>query len=182
MRKLLLATASALLAMSVTGNAATITDLGLDPTSATGNFSNSLGNSTSAFDDQYTFSLDHSMTLTIASVTNVFPQSTDFITNFMASVISGTPAVPGSTVLGPDAATQGCGAITLCQSIAGSAILPAGNYFLDISGTAGGTSGYGGNLSSVAVPGPIVGAGLPGLVAALGWFGYGRFRRKKLAG
>jgi hypothetical protein len=32
------------------------------------------------------------------------------------------------------------------------------------------------------VPGPIVGAGLPGLVTLLGWFGYGRLRRKKLAG
>jgi hypothetical protein len=30
-----------------------------------------------------------------------------------------------------------------------------------------------------AVPGPIVGAGLPGLVAALGWLGFGRFRRKR---
>jgi hypothetical protein len=38
-------------------------------------------------------------------------------------------------------------------------------------------------IASIApVPGPIVGAGFPGLVAMLGWLGYGRFRRKLAAG
>jgi len=178
MRKLLLATA-ALLAMSVTGNATTIKDLGLDPTSATGNFSNSLGSSTTKFDDQYTFTLDRVMSLTIASVTNVFPSTTDFISGFTASIFAGTPALPGSSVLGPLAATIGCMGTNQCQFLAGSVVLGPGSYFLDVTGTPGGTSGYGGNLATVAVPGPIVGAGLPGLVALLGsgWF----WRRRKQA-
>jgi hypothetical protein len=33
-----------------------------------------------------------------------------------------------------------------------------------------------------AVPGPIVGAGIPGILTMLGLFGYGRFRRNQLAG
>jgi hypothetical protein len=42
-----------------------------------------------------------------------------------------------------------------------------------------GESNTGAALAAAAVPGPIVGAGLPGLVAALGWLGFGRFRRKR---
>jgi len=59
---------------------------------------------------------------------------------------------PGGTddvlVLGPATATPGnCG--TARQVFGGSAILDAGNYYLDISGIAESTAGYGGNLSTV---------------------------------
>jgi hypothetical protein len=178
MRKLVLAIA-ALLASTAISNAVIIRDLGVDPTSSGGAFANSVGGTT--FSDQYTFSLDHTMTLTIASVTNVFPTPSDFIANFSAEVVSGTPLMPGSVVLGPDAAVQGCGMITLCQTIAGSAVLAAGAYFLDITGTGGGTAGYGGNIATFAVPGPIVGAGLPGLLAAFGFGGWQWKRRRRTA-
>jgi hypothetical protein len=69
-----------------------------------------------------------------------------------------------------------------CQGFAGAAILGPGNYFLNISGNASGTSGYGGNLSTFAVPGPIAGAGIPGLIAAcvslLGMAWRRRWRRR----
>ena len=180
MRKLLLTTA-ALVAMLVPGNAAVIADLGVNPTSAQGDFSNSVGGAT--FDDQYTFQLvGGPQFVTIASATNVFPQSTDFISNFSGSVFLQVGAIGGADdvlVLGPAAAAP-CPIVPNCQGFAGAALLNPGNYYLDISGTGGGTSGYGGNLATAPVPGPVVGAGLPGLALAIaGWFGWRR--RTKMA-
>jgi len=181
MKKLLLA-ATALLFVS-SANAAVIKNLGTDPTSAAGDFSNSVGGTT--FDDQYPFDLSKMESLTIASVTNVFPGITDFITNFTGSVFfdplgGNDPLGPGvMQVIGPVAATA-CN-VPQCQGFAGEAILNQGHYFLDISGIGGGTSGYGGNLSTFAVPGPIVGAGIPGLLSALGFGGLWWRSRKKVA-
>ena len=195
MKRLLYASV-ALLAMASVSHAALITDLGLDPTSRNGDFaSGALGvNGTGAgiFDDQFKFQLDGLLHLTIASATNVFPggaTSTDFIKNFSASVFNyGADGIFHTAddvrVLGPANATMGCGLIVNCQGMAGTALLTAGNYYLDISGTGGGTSGYGGNIatSAAAVPGPVVGAGAPGLVAgAMFLFGLAKRRRNRSA-
>jgi hypothetical protein len=171
MRKFLFA-AAAVLALTMPSKAATITNFGDDPTSAGGAFQHSLGSLVGLFSDQYTFHLTQAATLTIASVTNVFAQGSDFITGFNGSVIAGTPALPGGTVIGPVFASSPCGIIPFCQGFAGSAILAAGDYFLNIEGFANGTSGYGGNLATFAVPPevPIPGAvwlfgtGIAGLV------------------
>ena len=186
MRKLLLATTT-LLTLTTAGKAAIVQDFGLDPTSATGAFQHSLGALSGAFDDQYTFTLNQAMTLTIASVTNVSAQPSDFINNFTGSVLfAGANGVPGGgddvTVIGPVAATP-CPIVPNCQGFAGSAFLNAGNYFLDISGTANGSSGYGGNLATFGVPAPVIGAGIPGLVAAcFSMFGLRMWRRRKVVG
>jgi hypothetical protein len=58
--------------------------------------------------------------------------------------------------------------ITKLKFQARRATLPVGTYYLQITGNAGATAGYGGTLSTVGVRGPIVGAGLPGLVMACG--------------
>jgi hypothetical protein len=179
MRKILLM-ATALVAMSVPGHAAIIADLGVNPASSQGNFSNSVGGG--LFSDQYTFQLvGGPQFITIASVTNVFPRTTDFITNFSASVFLDLGVVgPGGgdvQVIGPTFPSA-CIAVPNCQVVAGSAILSAGSYYAQIDGIGGGTSGYGGNLATAPVPGPIVGAGLPGLAMLLGGM-FWRFRKKQ---
>ena len=188
MRKLLLA-ATALLALTTAGNALVVTDLGNNPNSATGHFSNSVLGTT--FDDQYPFRLiNFDNFVTFASATNDFTAVTDFITNFTGQLFnSGANGLPGGGddfAVNPAVVAVPCPTNPLgCQVLAGTAILPAGSYFLDISGIGGGTSGYGGDLTVNGlvggvnpVPGPIVGAGIPGVVAAC--FGlYGLHRRRR---
>lgn len=163
----------AIAAASVPANAATVTSLGINPTSAGGAFSNQVGGAT--FSDQYTFSLVGGPAfLTIASATNVYPAATDFITNFTGGVFfAGADGVVGGgddvQVIGPVLATA-CPSQPNCQGFAGSTLLTVvGNYFLNVSGTGGGTSGYGGNLavSQVPIPGALAlfASGLVGL----GW-------------
>jgi len=117
----------------------------------------------------------------------VFPNPTDFITNFTGAVWTvGANGIVNDAddvaVIGPVAALA-CPIIPNCQFAAGSALLAAGNYYLEFTGIGGGTSGYGGNLSASArpVPGPAVGAGLPGLIAACGGLKSLARRRRKQA-
>ena len=148
--------------MTTAGNAAVIKDLGINPTSSAGAFSNQ-NLPTGAFADQYTFQLVGEQFITIGSATNVYPgglPSTDFISGFNGSVyeiVGGVDLNPGGgglnndlLVLGPDFGGPGCGAD--CQILGGSAILDAGFYYLNIAGNAGSTAGYGGNLAVRAVP------------------------------
>lgn len=159
MKKLLLLVGLALFA-SVPAKAAVVGSLGIDPTSATGNFSNTVGGAT--FTDFYTFQLiGGPQFVTLASATNVFPGgsgSTDFIKNFTGEVFQQLGATPNpgtdTLVLGPATAMACAVAPTQCQVLSGSALLNPGNFYLDISGIGGGTSGYGGNLAVSAVPLP----------------------------
>ena len=180
MRKLLLVTAALLgLGLAAPASAAVVLDLGVNPTSATGAFQHSVGGG--AFDDQITFQLvGGPLFLTIASATNVFPNPTDFITSFTGSVFRIVGAIGGGDdvlVIGPVAATANCGAN--CQGFGGSAVLAApGDYYLDLTGTGGGSAGYGGTLSVSAVPEPSTWA-----MMILGFFGVGfmAYRRKSSA-
>lgn len=180
MRKLLLAT-TALLVLSAPGQAAVIANLGINPTSASGAFSNN-SLPTGAFADQYTFQLVGDQLLTIGSATNVYPAASDFIANFTGSVFEIVGTIGGGDdvlVLGPATATPGnCGAN--CQVFGGSAILGAGSYYLDISGIAGATAGYGGDLAVIsvaAVPEPATWAML-----LLGFLGVGLVGMRKQKG
>src|SRR6478736_6345885 len=176
MRKLLLA-GTALLGLAVSpASAAIVANLGVNPTSATGAFSHAVGGTT--FDDQITFQLVGGPSfLTIASVNNNFADNASRITGFTGSVFRIVGAIGGGDVvlvIGPVAATANCGAN--CQGFGGSAILAAPrSYYLDLSGTGGGSAGYGGTLSVAAVPEPSTWA-----MMILGFFGLGfmAYRRK----
>lgn len=153
MRKFALALGLLVGLAAVPANAAVVGNLGIDPTSSTGNFSNTVGGG--SFSDDYLFQLVGGPAfVTLASATNVFPggsSSSDFITNFTGEVID---LATNAVVLGPATGGPCQVAPTQCQVLSGSAILAAGNYELVISGIGGGTSGYGGNLAVSAVPLP----------------------------
>jgi phage terminase large subunit-like protein len=182
-----LATAT-VFALAAPAQADIIVDLGVNPNSGQGAFANTNpgtgGGGSGTFADRYTFTLlGGPQFLTIASVTNVFASADQFIDNFTGSVVfeGADNAIGGGddvVVIGPVLAAA-CLLVPDCQGFAGSAILGAGDYHLLITGDAAVNAGYGGNLSVAEVPGPIVGAGLPGLIlGCLTLLGLGRLRRR----
>lgn len=172
--------ATAVLAFSFTSpSKAAIIDVGVNPTSASGTFEFSPGGG--AFTDFVTFQLvGGPQFITIANATNVFPEPSNFITNWTAAIFQQVGAPGGGDdilLFGPQGATP-CALVPSCQTVGGSGLFNPGNYFIQFVGIGGGTSGYGGNVATFAVPGPILGGGLPGLVAAIGgFFGWRRLRR-----
>ena len=180
MKKLLLATV-ALAALALPASAAVIKPLGVNPTSAQGDFANSVGGLT--FEDQYTFQLvGGPQFVSIASATNVFTSTTspDFITGFTGELFLQVGAIDlnGGDDIGFGAITAApCDDAPLnCQILAGSRVLDPGLYYLEISGTGGGQSGYGGNLTTIQVPGPLAGAGLLPFLGLLGFAGWRRYK------
>jgi hypothetical protein len=179
---------AAALLLSQPARADTVVSLGTNPNSGAGAFANTNpgtgAGGSGPFTDIYTFNLvGGPQFLTIASVTNVFASVDQFITGFTGAVLNDGPnGVPGGgddfAVIGPVGATP-CVLVPNCQGFAGAALLNTGNYYLQITGSAGVNAGYGGNLSvAAAVPGPVAGAGLPGLIAAAATF-FGLLRRRR---
>lgn len=183
MRKVLLA-AVAVITLTAPATAAVITTLGVNPNSATGSFNNSVGGA--AFSDEYTFQLVGSpQFITFSSATNVFTGPADFITGFTGQLFEVVGAVGGGDdipVSGAVAATSCPTSPVGCQILAGSAVLGAGSYFLQIAGIGGGTAGYGGNLTTHGIGEvPIPGMALAVPFGALGFAWLSRRRRKVAA-
>jgi hypothetical protein len=170
MKKPLFATA-VVIALALPAQSAVIDDLGVNPASSQGAFNNAPGGG--PFEDQYTFQLiGGPQFVTIASVTNTFASLSDFIANFTAAVwTTGADNIVNNAddaaVIGPVGTTP-CALVPNCQVAAGSALLNEGSFYLELTGFAGGTAGYGGNLAVAQVPAPFTGAGIPGLIAAAG--------------
>ena len=179
MKKMLL-TATALFALALPAQAAVIKDLGINPTSAQGDFSNSVGGTT--FEDQYTFELlGGPQFVSIASATNVYTStgSTDYISGFTGELFLQVGAIDlngGDDIgFGAITATACADAPDNCQILAGVRLLDAGSYYLEISGTGQGTAGYGGNLTTIPVPSPLAGAGLLPFLGLLGFAAWRKF-------
>ena len=179
MKKLLLASVAAL-ALSITTTQAAQVLLPDNPTSVTGNFSLTPGGT--LFEDQVIFELSGGpQYVTIANATNTYANATtDFITDWRAAIYSaGDDQVVnnGDDVLlfGPQGASA-C-AVPSCQQVGGSGtIFTSGFFYAEFTGQGGGTSGYSGNISTTAVPGPLAGAGLVPFLGLLGFAGWRRFR------
>jgi len=182
MKKLLLAIT--MLAATLLPASAAQVLLPNNPTSVTGNFTFTPG--AVAFEDQVIFQLTGGpLFVTIANATNTFAGPGDEITNWIASILSaGLDGIVnnGDDVLlfGPQNASA-CVNVSNCQAVGGSGIINApGLYYAEFTGTGSGTSGYGGNISTFAVPGPVAGAGLLPVLAVLLGFNYLRRRRRQL--
>ena len=176
-----------LLGMASAADAATVGNLGINPTSATGRFDSPVGGTggtgSGAFSDQVFFQLAGGPAFfTIASALNVFPggnTSTDFISNFTGSLFFTNNTVSTADdiqIIGPVAATPCTDHPDTCQGFSGSTTLTLlGRYYLQLDGIGGGTSGYGGNLAVVQTPIPGALALFAGGLAGLGWLS----RRRK---
>ena len=154
-----------------------------NPTSQTGNFTSAPG--AAGFEDQIVFNLTGGpQFVTIANATNTFANpATDPIAFWNAAIWSaGIDGIVnnGDDVLlfGPQFASP-CVGVPNCRAVGGSGTIQSpGTYYAEFQGIGSGTSGYGGNISTFAVPAPSMGGGLPGLVTAFGgWFGWRRWRK-----
>src|SRR4029077_5071473 len=113
---------------------AAIIDVGNNPTSATGHFSNAVGGG--PFTDFITFNLTGGpQFVAFASATNDFVSPDDFITGFTGQLFLqvGVPGGGDDVPQNPLVNAVPCPTDpTGCQVLAGSALLAAGNYYLDL--------------------------------------------------
>jgi len=170
MRKLLSGAALALCLLLPSYSEAAQVLLPDNPTSVTGNFALTPG--AGAFEDQVIFEVTGAPAyVVIGNATNTFAAPADRIQNWVASIFNdGVDNIINNAddelLFGPQAATP-CIGVANCQSVGGSGVvLGSGFYYVEFTGIGSGTSGYAGNVSTFAVPGPAAGAGIPGLIAA----------------
>ena len=181
MKKLLLAGA-ALIALTATSHAALIADIGPDP-----NLSLARNFTSGAFTDDYTFTLVEEKVITIVGITNTFAGGiggSRYIANFTGAVYSdGLDQLPFTAddfaVIGPVNATLGCGiGSNICQSLAGTATLDGGAYYIELKGIGGALASYGGNVTTIAaVPEPETWAMM--LIGFVGISLYGGMRARR---
>ena len=178
MRLLGLATVAACITCSVVPVSANTTNsLGTDPNVSIKSADTS-GCCNGSFANDWTFHLDNTTSLSVTSVTNTYASvgGQGYINSFALELFSGTPTTGTGIAAGVLSTSANSQQVDLTKTLA------AGNYYLEFTGSGDSLANYGGTVSTFAVPGPIVGAGLPGLVAACGGLlALGRRRRQKVA-
>jgi len=120
---------------------------------------------------------------------------TDNFSNLSAGTLANDPGFDGNflvfSVSIPNfTIDQNCSPCSLTNQFNFASLLPGGSFvtglFNEVTGPEAGnnigTAASGHLVQTVAVPGPIVGAGLPGLLSALlGMVGLNRYRRRRVA-
>ena len=179
-------------AMALPAAANTITvinDLGTNPT-AVSSAPLVVNSPTTTFADAYTFTVSGAPQYVVSAVAaNTYAKDASFIQNFQVSLWSvGSDGTAGT---GDDVELLGPSSPSIVPPPPGSqsasvagALLSSGKYYFEVQGIGSTNTSYNGSVDTVsrAVPGPMAGAGLPGLIAACGaMLALARRRRSKTA-
>jgi hypothetical protein len=155
----------------------------LCPPGCSGDFNRTVGPGFSQLPDTYSFEVTADLNLS-ASARNHFDNANELITGFTLTLWQGTPDPlhAGDTLVATAAPQEIVGSFNLAGTL--NAVVHPGSYYLEVFGVQPFVvTGYNGSFefSPVAIPGPVAGAGLPGLVMACGGLLAWTRRRKQAA-
>ena len=143
----------------------------LCPLPCSGNFNRTVGPGFSQLPDTYSFAVLADLNFS-ASARNQFDNANELITGFTLTLWQGLipdPAHTDDTLVATAGPQEIVGSFNLAGTL--NAVLDPGIYYLEVTGVQPFVvTGYNGSFefSAVAIPGPVAGAGLPGLVMACG--------------
>jgi hypothetical protein len=171
-----LVVASALLGIStIPSGANTIANCGLDPVGCLFN-SGGANSAAGSFTMDVTFNLDTTLTITTSSGESAESKQADrYITGWQLGIYNSSNVLVAGLVTATD--NTGPPPDNIAQNVTILTVLGPGSYYAEFTGTGGATASFTGSLDTFSptggnqgVPGPIAGAGLPGLIMGAGGF------------